>query len=34
MATLLWKRVIATGNKYMQEIARRELRGLGEGVQP
>jgi len=31
MAVLLWKRVEATGNKYMQEVARRELRNLGEG---
>jgi hypothetical protein len=30
MATLLWKRVLATGNKYMQEVARRELDRLGE----
>ena len=29
MATLLWKRVLATGNKYMQEVARRELARLG-----
>ena len=25
MAILLWKRVLATGNKYMQEVARREI---------
>ena len=25
MAVLLWKRVLATGNKYMQDVARREL---------
>jgi len=31
-AVLLWKRVLATGNKYMQEVARRELDHLG-GVQ-
>jgi len=31
MAVLLWKRVEATGNKYMREVARRELRNLGEG---
>jgi len=30
MAILLWKRVLATGNKYMQEVARRELDRLGE----
>ena len=34
MAILLWKRVQATGNKYMQEVARRELRRLGEEVEP
>jgi len=28
MAVLLWKRVLATGNKYMQEVARRELSRL------
>ncbi len=28
MAILLWKRVLATGNKYMQEVARRELTRL------
>jgi hypothetical protein len=28
MAILLWKRVDATGNKYMKEIARRELSRL------
>jgi hypothetical protein len=28
LAILLWKRVEATGNKYMQEIARRELARL------
>jgi len=34
MAVLLWKRVEASGNKYMQEIARRELARLqrGEGA--
>jgi hypothetical protein len=25
MALLLWKRVLATGNKYMQDVARREI---------
>ncbi len=34
MAILLWKRVQATGNKYMQEVARRELGRLGEGGEP
>jgi hypothetical protein len=29
MAILLWKRVLATGNKYMQDVARREIRRLG-----
>ena len=29
MAILLWKHVLATGNKYMQEVAQRELRRLG-----
>jgi len=29
LAVLLWKRVLATGNRYMQEVARRELRRLG-----
>jgi len=29
MAILLWKHVLATGNKYMQEVAGRELRRLG-----
>lgn len=29
MAVLLWRRVLATGNKYMQEVARRELGRLG-----
>ena len=33
MAILLWKRVLVTGNKYMQEVARRELKGLGEEEQ-
>ncbi len=28
MAILLWKRIEATGNKYMQEVARRELKQL------
>ena len=31
MAILLWKRVLATGNKYMQEVARRELSDLERG---
>ena len=32
MAILLWKRIEATGNKYMQEVARRELKQLeGQG---
>jgi len=29
MAILLWKRVLATGNKYMQDVARREIGRLG-----
>jgi hypothetical protein len=29
MAILLWKRVMATGNKYMQDVARREIERLG-----
>jgi len=29
MAILLWKRVLATGNKYMQDVARREIERLG-----
>ncbi len=29
MAILLWKHVLATGNKYMQGVARRELQRLG-----
>lgn len=28
MAILLWKRIESTGNKYMQEVARRELKRL------
>ncbi|HEY6571731.1 MAG TPA: hypothetical protein VI198_00300 [Candidatus Eisenbacteria bacterium] len=28
MAILLWRRIEATGNKYMQEVARRELERL------
>ena len=28
MSVLLWKRVLATGNKYMQEVARREIERL------
>ncbi len=31
MAVLLWKRVLATGNRYMQEVARRELARLEPG---
>lgn len=30
-AILLWKRVLATGNRYMQEVARRELARLEPG---
>ncbi|HZI88871.1 MAG TPA: hypothetical protein VFD83_00295 [Candidatus Polarisedimenticolia bacterium] len=29
MAVLLWKEVLATGNRYMQDVARRELGRLG-----
>lgn len=29
LAVLLWRRVLATGNPYMQEVARRELNRLG-----
>jgi hypothetical protein len=29
MAALLWRQVLATGNRYMQEIARRELARIG-----
>ena len=29
MAILLWKQVLATGNTYMQDVARRELEHLG-----
>lgn len=29
MAILLWKQVLATGNRYMQDVARRELQRLG-----
>lgn len=29
LAGLLWRGVLATGNRYMQEVARRELRRLG-----
>jgi tetratricopeptide (TPR) repeat protein len=28
LAILLWKRVLATGNRYMQEVARREIERL------
>lgn len=31
MAILLWRRVLATGNEYMQDVARRELARLGAG---
>ncbi|HXF58364.1 MAG TPA: hypothetical protein VN539_00900 [Candidatus Saccharimonadales bacterium] len=29
MAILLWKEVLATGNEYMQDVARRELARMG-----
>ena len=29
MAILLWKQVLATGNEYMQDVAKRELNRLG-----
>jgi hypothetical protein len=29
LAILLWKEILANGNQYMQEVARRELRRLG-----
>ena len=29
LAVLLWRRVLATGNKYMQDVARREIERLG-----
>ena len=29
LAILLWKRVLATGNQYMKDVARRELKRLG-----
>ena len=29
VAVLLWKEILATGNKYMQDVARRELGRLG-----
>jgi hypothetical protein len=32
MAVLLWKRVLATGNKFMQDVARREIRNLETGA--
>jgi hypothetical protein len=32
MAILLWKRVLATGNRYMQDVARREIARLTEGA--
>lgn len=31
MAVLLWKRVLATGNKYMQEVAKREIARIEAG---
>jgi hypothetical protein len=34
LAILLWMRVEATGNRFMREVARRELDRLGEGRQP
>ena len=34
MAVLLWKRVLATGNQYMQEVARRELARLDAKERP
>jgi hypothetical protein len=34
MAILLWKRVLATGNKYMQEVAKREIARLETGGRP
>jgi len=34
MAVLLWKRVLATGNKFMQEVAQREIRTLESGTAP
>jgi hypothetical protein len=34
MAILLWKRVLATGNKYTQEAARRELARLDAEERP
>ena len=32
LAILLWKRVLATGNRYMQEVARREIARLSGGA--
>jgi hypothetical protein len=32
LAILLWKRVLATGNTYMQEVARREIAKLSGGA--
>jgi hypothetical protein len=29
MAILLWKEVLATGNEYMQDVAKRELNRMG-----
>jgi hypothetical protein len=29
LAVLLWRRVLATGNEYMQDVARREIERLG-----
>lgn len=34
LAILLWKRVLATGNEYMQDVARRELERLGREEAP
>lgn len=34
LAIVLWKRVLATGNEYMQDVARRELRNLGVEERP
>jgi len=32
LAILLWKRVLATGNRYMQDVARREIARLSGGA--
>ncbi|MGH7680843.1 MAG: hypothetical protein ACRENN_02530 [Candidatus Eiseniibacteriota bacterium] len=34
MAVLLWKRVLATGNRFMQDVAQREIRNLEAGSTP